>query len=70
MACRQPSPRLDGRPSPTTAHLRTSRRKVTIKELQTAVKFLRRLVVGQTEVDTLINTIHALEAEIERRKRK
>ena len=43
---------------------------MTIRELQTAVKFLRRLVVGQTEVDSLINTIAALEAEIERRKRK
>lgn len=41
-----------------------------MKDLQTAVKFLRRLVVGQTEVDNLIRTIEALEAEIERRRRK
>lgn len=41
-----------------------------MKDLQTAVKFLRRLVVGQTEVDSLVRTIEALEAEIERRKRK
>jgi hypothetical protein len=42
---------------------------VTIRDLQAAVRFLRRLVVGQTEVDSLIQTIDALEAEIGRRKK-
>ena len=42
---------------------------MTIRDLQAAVRFLRRLVVGQTEVDSLIQTIDALEAEIGRRKK-
>lgn len=60
-----------GRVRPSTGEPKTkpSRSKVTIRDLQAAVRFLRRLVVGQTEVDALIRTIQALEAEIERRKK-
>lgn len=43
---------------------------MTITDLANAVRFLRRLSVGQTEVDALIRTVEALEAEIERRRKK
>lgn len=43
---------------------------MTINDLINAVKFLRRLSVGQMEVDALIKTVEALEAEIEKRRRK
>lgn len=39
-------------------------------DLTNAVRFLRRLTVGQTEVDLLIKTVEALEAEIEKRRKK
>lgn len=43
---------------------------MTLKDLQNAVAFLRRLSVGQTEVDELIATVDALEAEIKKRRTK
>ena len=43
---------------------------MTITDLINAVRFLRRLTVGQMEVDALIKTVEALEEEIERRRRK
>lgn len=43
---------------------------MTITDLLNAVKFLRRLSVGQMEVDALIKTVEALEAEIEKRRKK
>jgi hypothetical protein len=51
----------------------SNRRKeegMTITDLINAVRFLRRLTVGQMEVDALIKTVEALEEEIERRRRK
>ena len=43
---------------------------MTLKDLQNAVAFRRRLSVGQTEVDELIATVDALEAEIKKRRTK
>lgn len=43
---------------------------MTLSDLLNAVKFLRRLSVGQMEADALIRTVEALEAEIEKRKKK
>jgi hypothetical protein len=43
---------------------------MTITDLEDAVRFLRRLSVGQMEADNLIKTVEALEAEIEKRRRK
>lgn len=43
---------------------------MTINDLIRAVRFLRRLSVGQMEADELISTVEALEKEIERRRRK
>jgi len=43
---------------------------MTINDLIKAVRFLRRLSVGQMEADELISTVEALEKEIERRRKK
>jgi hypothetical protein len=43
---------------------------MTITDLINAARFLRRLSVGQMEADQLIKTVEAIEAEIERRRRK
>ena len=43
---------------------------MTLKDLQNAVTFLRRLSVGQIEAEELIATVEALEAEIRKRKTK
>lgn len=43
---------------------------MTIKDLESAVTFLRRLSVGQVEADHLIRTVEALENEIARRRIK
>jgi hypothetical protein len=43
---------------------------MNVSDLANAVRFLRRVTVGQTEVDLLIKTVEALEAEIEKRKKK
>jgi len=45
-------------------------KNMTITDLEDAVRFLRRLSVGQMEADNLIKTVEALEAEIEKRRRK
>ena len=37
---------------------------MTIKDLEAAVAFLRKMTVGQMEVDLLIQTVEALETEI------
>lgn len=42
---------------------------MTVADLRNAVTYLRRLVVGQREVDQLVRTITALESEIRRRER-
>jgi hypothetical protein len=42
---------------------------MTINELQSAVYFLRKMMVGQSEVDRLVSTVEALEREIERRRK-
>ena len=43
---------------------------MTLKDLQNAVAFLRRLSVGQMEAEELITTVEELEAEIKKRKTK
>lgn len=43
---------------------------MTVVDLINAVRFLRRLSVGQMEADVLIKTVESLEAEIERRRKK
>ena len=43
---------------------------MTIKDLENAVAFLRRLSVGQVEADKLIETVEALENEITKRRAK
>jgi hypothetical protein len=43
---------------------------MTVNDLIRAVRFLRRLSVGQMEADELITTVEALEKEIERRRKK
>jgi len=43
---------------------------MTLKDLQNAVAFLRRLSVGQMEAEELIATVEALEAEIKKRRSK
>jgi hypothetical protein len=43
---------------------------MTLKDLQNAVAFLRRLSVGQTDADQLIETVEALETEIKKRRAK
>lgn len=43
---------------------------MTLKDLENAVAFLRRLSVGQMEVDDLIATVEALELEIKKRRHK
>lgn len=42
---------------------------MNIVDLQNAVRFLRRLAVGQMEAESLIKTVEALEKEIERRRK-
>jgi hypothetical protein len=46
------------------------RNVVTITDLQNAVQFLRRMTVGQMDVDKLVQTVEALETEIEKRRKK
>lgn len=43
---------------------------MTLQDLQNAVAFLRRMSVGQMEVDRLIETVEALEREIKKRRTK
>ena len=43
---------------------------MTIKDLESAVRFLRRLSVGQVEAEQLIETVEALENEILKRRAK
>lgn len=43
---------------------------MTINDLLSAIHFLRKISVGQMEVDRLVNTVEALEKEVERRRRK
>lgn len=43
---------------------------MTIKDLEAAVAFLRKITVGQIEVDLLVQTVEALETEIRKRRTK
>jgi hypothetical protein len=43
---------------------------MTIKDIESAIYFLRKTSVGQMEVDRLVSTVEALEAELERRRKK
>jgi hypothetical protein len=46
------------------------RSKMTMNDLLSAIYFLRKISVGQMEVDRLVQTVEALENEVERRRRK
>jgi hypothetical protein len=46
------------------------RNNMTIRDLESAVAFLRRLSVGQMEADLLIQTVESLEKEIQKRRKK
>jgi hypothetical protein len=46
------------------------RSQMTINDLLSAIYFLRKISVGQMEVDRLVQTVEALEAEIEKRRKK
>jgi hypothetical protein len=46
------------------------RSKMTMNDLLSAIYFLRKISVGQMEVDRLVQTVEALEAEIEKRRKK
>ena len=43
---------------------------MTINDLVNAIYFLRKISVGQMEVDRLVKTVEALEAEVEKRRKK
>lgn len=43
---------------------------MTINDLLNAIYYLRKVSVGQMEVDRLCNTVEALEKEVERRRKK
>jgi hypothetical protein len=45
------------------------RSQMTINDLLNAVYFLRKISVGQMEVDRLLQTVEALEKEVERRRK-
>jgi hypothetical protein len=49
---------------------RERRSKMTMNDLLSAIYFLRKTMVGQMEVDRLVQTVEALEAEIEKRRKK
>jgi hypothetical protein len=42
---------------------------MTINDLLNAVYFLRKISVGQMDVDRLVQTVEALEKEVERRRK-
>ena len=43
---------------------------MTLNDLLNAIYFLRKTHVGQMDVDRLVQTVQALENEVERRRRK
>ena len=43
---------------------------MTAKDLVNAIYFLRKVTVGQMDVDRLISTVEALEKELEKRSRR
>lgn len=43
---------------------------MTANDLANAIYFLRKVSVGQMDVDRLIGTVEALEKELERRRKK
>jgi hypothetical protein len=43
---------------------------MTVRDLEAAVQFLRRLTVGRIEEERLIRTVEALEQEIRRRRQR
>ena len=43
---------------------------MTMNDLLSAIYFLRKTMVGQMEVDRLVQTVEALEAEVEKRRKK
>jgi hypothetical protein len=49
---------------------RKRRSKMTMNDLLSAIYFLRKISVGQMEVDRLVQTVQALEAEVEKRRKK
>jgi hypothetical protein len=49
---------------------RERRSQMTINDLLNAIQFLRKTSVGQMDVDRLVQTVEALEAEVEKRRKK
>jgi hypothetical protein len=49
---------------------RERRHQMTINDLLNAIHFLRKISVGQMEVDRLVQTVEALETEVEKRRKK
>jgi hypothetical protein len=43
---------------------------MTLNDLLNAIHFLRKISVGQMEVDRLVATVEALEKEVEKRRKK
>lgn len=43
---------------------------MTANDLANAIYFLRKVTVGQMDVDRLISTVEALEKELEKRSRR
>jgi hypothetical protein len=43
--------------------------QMTINDLLNAIQFLRKMSVGQMDVDRLVQTVEALEKEVERRRK-
>lgn len=43
---------------------------MTTNDLVNAIYFLRKISVGQMDVDRLVKTVEALEAEVEKRRKK
>jgi hypothetical protein len=43
---------------------------MTVNDLVNAIYFLRKVSVGQMDVDRLISTVEALEKELEKRSRR
>jgi hypothetical protein len=50
--------------------IRTKKVDMTITDLENAIYFLRKTMVGQMEVDKLVATVEALQIEVEKRRKK
>lgn len=43
---------------------------MTINDIESAIYFLRKISVGQMEVDRLVSTVEALQTELDKRRKK